>query len=132
MNGFIGNSMTNQILPVIILAIFVVAFGAGLLFAFSFLGPRRNLKDHRKYMPYECGVAGEESRTTKIPVKYYLTAILFILFDIEVVFMYPWALVFRDLLSDMGAFLFIEMITFMLVLIFGLFYVWKNRGLQWE
>jgi len=83
-------------------------------------------------MPYECGVVGETSHTTKIPIKFYLTAILFILFDIEVIFMYPWALIYTQSMKDSGLFLFGEMMTFMFVLIFGLFYVWKNRGLQWE
>lgn len=127
--------MVEQLLPVVILFIFVAIFGAALLFLTSLVGPklRKNSPDrNRKYMTYECGVEGEESQTTKVPVKFYLTAILFILFDIEIVFMYPWALIFSDTASTMGVFLFFEMLAFLFVVLFGLFYVWRNRGLQWE
>lgn len=124
--------MAEQLLPVLILGIFVVLFAGGLIFLTSLVGPKLDLRDRRKQMPYECGVPGQVTATTKVPVKYYLTAILFILFDIEVVFMYPWALIYTEQLKTAGLFLFTEMLVFMLILIFGLFYVWRNRGLQWE
>jgi len=124
--------LAGQLLPVLLLGLVVIIFGGGLLFLTSLVGPKRNRADRRKQMPYECGVPGQETETTKVPVKYYLTAILFILFDIEVVFMYPWALIYTEQLKSAGMFLFLEMMVFMVILIFGLVYVWRNRGLQWE
>jgi NADH-quinone oxidoreductase subunit A len=124
--------LAEQLLPVVLLGVFVFIFGAGLLFLTSLVGPKKKIKDPRQLMPYECGVSGEESGTTQIPIKYYLTAIIFILFDIEVVFMYPWALIYSEGIKTAGIFLFSEMMVFMAILIFGLFYIWRNRGLQWE
>jgi NADH-quinone oxidoreductase subunit A len=124
--------LAGQLLPVLFLGAFVILFGGGLLFLTSLVGPKLNRSDRRKQMPYECGVPGQETATTKVPVKYYLTAILFILFDIEIVFMYPWALIYTDQLKNAGLFLFAEMMIFMGILVFGLIYVWRNRGLQWE
>jgi NADH-quinone oxidoreductase subunit A len=123
--------MTDQLVPVIFLFVFVVIFGGGLLFLTSLVGPKI-VKSKRKSMAYECGIPGQETETTKIPIKFYLTAILFILFDIEVVFMYPWAIVYTDFLKEAGGFILLEMIVFMAILIFGLFYVWRSKGLQWE
>ena len=79
-------------------------------------------------MAYECGLSVPESEVSKVPIKFYLTAILFILFDIEVIFMYPWALVLRQL----GMFGFIQMLSFVLVLTVGLVYVWKKGVLNWN
>ena len=124
--------MAGPLLSVLILGVFVIIFGGGLLFLTSLVGPKLDRNDRRKQMPYECGIPGQDTATTKVPVKYYLTAILFILFDIEVVFMYPWALIYVDQLKTAGMFLFIEMMVFMAILIFGFVYVWRNRGLQWE
>ena len=123
--------MIDQLVPVIFMFVFVMIFGAGLLFLTSLVGPKM-VRTSRKMMPYECGIPGQETETTKIPIKFYLTAILFILFDIEVVFMYPWAVVYNDYLKEAGAFILIEMLVFMATLIFGLFYVWRVKGLQWE
>ncbi len=123
--------MIEQLVPVIFIFVFVFIFGAGLLFLTSLTGPK-GFKNSRKSMPYECGVPGQDTKTTKIPIKFYLTAILFILFDIEVVFMYPWAVIYTDYLKEAGGFIFAEMLVFMLILVFGLFYVWKAKGLQWE
>jgi NADH-quinone oxidoreductase subunit A len=123
--------VVEQLVPVIVLFIFVLLFGGLLLFLTSLTGPNA-VKPHAKTMPYECGIPGQDTATTKIPIKFYLTAIMFILFDIEVVFMYPWAVVYTDYLKEAGAFIFVEMLVFMAILIFGLFYVWKAKGLQWE
>ncbi|MEQ1879015.1 MAG: NADH-quinone oxidoreductase subunit A [Bdellovibrionia bacterium] len=123
--------MIDQLVPVIFLFVFVMIFGAGLLYLTSLVGPKMQ-RTSRKMMPYECGIPGQETETTKIPIKFYLTAILFILFDIEVVFMYPWAVIYSDYLREAGAFILIEMLVFMATLIFGLFYVWRVKGLQWE
>ncbi len=117
-------------LPVLILGALVILFGGGLIFLVSFLGPSKPSAE--KSMPYECGLVGVEKRDTKVSVKYYLVAILFILFDIEVIFMYPWAIIYKSNLAEAGTFLFIEMMFFMAILIFGLFYIWKAGALDWE
>lgn len=123
--------MVTQLFAVLLLLVVVLCFGALLLGLAALIGPKYK-KSAAKLMPYECGIVGEDTRTTKVSVKFYLTAILFILFDIEVIFMYPWALVYVEQMQQMGGFLLAEMLVFMGILLFGLFYVWKGRALQWE
>jgi len=122
--------MIQQLAPILVLIAVVVIFSVVAIFLTSLTGPKKN-PTIAKQMPYECGVPGINVRTTKFPVKFYLTAILFILFDIEVIFLYPWALVFSDLLKK-SPFVFIEMMIFMVILTFGLFYVWKGQALDWD
>lgn len=122
--------MLNQLLPVLVLTAVVVGFVVVSLGLTFLAGPkRRPLPD--KQIPYECGIRGQETQTTKLPVKFYLTAILFILFDIEVIFLYPWALIYSDFLKQ-SAFIFFEMVIFLFILTFGLFYVWKAHALDWD
>ena len=118
------------VLPVLILGALVILFGGGLIFLTSLIGP--SAPSPEKNMPFECGLVGNEKRDTKVSVKYYLVAILFILFDIEVIFIYPWAIIYKNNLGEAGLFLFAEMMFFMAILIFGLFYVWKAGALDWE
>jgi NADH-quinone oxidoreductase subunit A len=93
----------------------------------AFLGPRK--KSDVKMQPYECGVPSPSgARPGKLSVKFFLVAMLFLVFDIEVVFLYPWAVVFRSL----GALGFMEMGLFILVLVVGLAYAWKKGALEWE
>ena len=122
--------MIQQLAPALVLIVVVVAFVAISIYLTSLSGPRRN-PTVEKQTPYECGILGIDMKSTKFPVKFYLTAILFILFDIEVIFLYPWALIYTDLLKK-GPFIFIEMIIFMAVLTFGLFYVWMGHALDWD
>jgi NADH-quinone oxidoreductase subunit A len=81
-----------------------------------------------KNAPFECGSESTGGRDVKLSVKFYLTAILFVVFDIEAVFVYPWAAHFRDL----GWFGFVEMVGFISVLVVALIYVWKKGALEWE
>jgi len=122
--------MMQQLAPVLVLGAVVIGFAVLMLSLTFMAGPKRN-PTPEKQMPYECGVQGIDMRTTKFPVKFYLTAILFILFDIEVIFLYPWAIVYVDFLKR-GPFIFIEMAFFMVFLTFGLFYVWKGHALDWD
>lgn len=122
--------MLEQLAPILVLTIVVVIF-AILMIGLTFLAGPKRVITAAKQMPYECGIVGIDQKTTKLPVKFYLTAILFILFDIEVIFLYPWTLIFRDLIP-LGPFVLIEMLVFMAVLTFGLFYVWKARALDWD
>lgn len=117
---------------VIFLTIFILIFGLILLLLARWIGGR--LPGHAvKYESYECGIPVEEKKDTKISVKFYLTAILFILFDIEIIFMYPWALNFKEFIGQgMGGYVFTSMMIFLLVFIFGLFWEIKSKALEWE
>jgi NADH-quinone oxidoreductase subunit A len=101
------------------LAVLVVALG-------HLFGPRRPTQ--RKSMPYESGMRPIGPGTRRMPVRFYLIAVLFILFDIEVVFFLPWAVVFRQL----GLFGLVEMFIFILILLVGYVYAWKTGALEWE
>jgi NADH-quinone oxidoreductase subunit A len=92
----------------------------------ALLGPRATTPS--KSDPFECGNPPSGSAFGRFSVRFYLTAILFILFDVEVVFLYPWAVLFRDL----GMFGFVEMLTFLLVLGIGLLYAWRKGALEWD
>ena len=116
---------------VLFIAIFVLIFGAALLFIASKLGKRKY--DPVKLESYECGIPVQEKADTKISVKFYLTAILFIVFDIEIIFMYPWATTFTDFISTgEGAAVFLSMLVFLAVFIFGLYWEIKSKALEWE
>ncbi len=99
----------------------LIAIGLGYLF-----GPRKESKV--KSMPYELGMNPYGEGTRRIPVRFYLVAVLFILFDIEVVFFLPWAITFRQL----GLFGLFEMIVFIAILLVGYVYAWKKGALEWE
>lgn len=115
----------------IFLTVFITIFGCFLLWLASKLG--RRTYDPVKFESYECGIPVQEKRDTKISVKFYLTAILFILFDIEIIFMYPWALTFREFIaSGAGLYSFIAMLIFVAIFVFGLFWEIKSKALEWE
>jgi NADH-quinone oxidoreductase subunit A len=100
---------------------------AGALVALSyFIGKR--VKDRVKDSPYECGIAPTGSARERFSVKFYLVGIVFILFDIEAVFLYPWAVVYREL----KMFAFVEMLLFIVLVLVGFFYVWKKGALDWS
>lgn len=104
----------------------VIAIVLGMLF-----GPRR--PTDKKSMPYESGMNPIGPGTRRVPVRFYLIGVLFILFDIEVVFFVPWALVFKQFISqNQGLFIFAEMTTFIIILLVGYIYAWKKGALEWE
>ncbi|MBX2988134.1 MAG: NADH-quinone oxidoreductase subunit A [Bdellovibrionaceae bacterium] len=118
---------------VIFLAVFIALFGALLIVLARAAGGGLKTGTGVKFDPYECGIPGQEKRDTKISVKFYLTAILFILFDIEIIFMYPWAITFRDFIfSGQGLVVGIAMLVFLLIFIFGLFWEIKSKALEWD
>lgn len=122
----------SQLVPVFALALFVVVFG-GVLLLFANLISAKAKPNSVKDETYECGLPSETSGPTKIPIKFYLTAILFILFDIEIIFMYPWALTYGDFIAQgHGLYIFIAMAFFLAVFIFGLFWEVKSKALEWE
>jgi NADH-quinone oxidoreductase subunit A len=117
---------------VLFLAVFVGIFGVLLLVLANRLGIRRS-RDPVKLAPYECGIPSQDKGDTKISVRFYLTAILFIIFDIEIIFMYPWAVSFREFLAGgAGLLIMSSMGIFLLIFIFGLWWEIKSRALEWE
>ncbi len=92
----------------------------------SWLGAKR--PSPAKLAPYECGIPSPGAPHERVRVRFYLVAILFLLFDVEIVFLFPWAVVFRE----MGAAAFFPMLAFLGVLSFGLLYVWKRGALEWD
>lgn len=121
-----GDTMLNQYLPLVILTVLAIGL-AGLVVGIGHLfGPRR--PSPRKSVPYESGMRPIGPGTRRMSVHYYLVAVLFILFDIEVVFFLPWAVVFRQL----KLFGLIEMFIFIVILLVGYIYAWKKGALEWE
>lgn len=118
--------MAIAYLPLLIFFVIATVFSAVAIILPSVLGP--SIKNKQKLEPYESGIIPFANARRRFPVKYYLVAMLFILFDIEVIFLYPWAVVLRELrwtaMAPMGFFLF--------VLIFGLLYEWRKGALEWE
>lgn len=112
--------------PVLFFVLLGVVLGGILIIAGRFLGQHK--PDDQKNSPYECGFEAFEDARLKFDVRYYLIAILFILFDLEVAFLFPWALVFRSL----GLYGFIVMSVFLAILIAGFIYIWKKGALEWE
>ena len=123
---FENNTMLTNYIPILILLLISTAL-ALIVIALSFLmGPRR--PSGRKASPYESGMMPIGQAMRRFPAKFYLIAVLFILFDIEVIFLYPWAIVFRKL----KVFGLIEMAIFIIILLVGYVYVWKRGALEWE
>ena len=96
------------------------------------VGPKRY--NRAKMESYECGIepSPEPVGGGRFPVKFYLTAMLFIIFDIEIIFLYPWAVAYRDLLGGLGVFAFVEMILFIATVFIAYAYVWRRGGLDWD
>jgi NADH-quinone oxidoreductase subunit A len=123
--------MINEFIPLailfilaIVLAILVVALG-------HLFGPRHPTE--RKSQPYESGMKPIGPGTRRISVRFYLVGVLFILFDIEIVFFLPWAVVLRTFVAQgLGIFAFIEMTIFIIILMVGYVYAWKKGAMEWE
>jgi NADH-quinone oxidoreductase subunit A len=121
-----------MILPVIVLTLIVFTFGCLLVYVATLVGPKKH-PTKAKYMPYECGVPGQENVKSNVSVRYYLTAILFIMFDIEILFLYPWAVAYQDFIdAGYGAFMFWELFIFIGLFVFGLWWEIKAKALEWE
>ena len=120
------HSLPVNFLPIIFQMIVAGGFVVGTMFVTHKIGPKRKTKD--KLTPFESGIEVVGNARTPISIKYFLVAILFVLFDVEVIFMYPWAVNFRDLGKD-GL---IEMFIFMGTLLLGFIYVIKKGALDWD
>jgi NADH-quinone oxidoreductase subunit A len=112
--------------PVLIMVIVAIGFAVFTLTASHFLG--RRVYDPAKQLPYECGITPIGNARERFHARFYLVAMLFIVFDIEIVFLYPWAVVFKQL----ALFGLIEMGVFLLILVMGFAYVWGKGALEWD
>ena len=120
----------REYIPILLIFLFITGFAVtNILLAYIF-GKHKNTR--AKLMPYECGMDPVGSAHQRFSVKFYLVAMLFILFDIEAIFLVPWAVVFKDLIHISRAFVFFEMMIFIAVLLVGYVYVWKKGLFEWN
>ena len=118
--------MLAEYFPILLFMLVGLAVGVIPVVLGALLGPHR--PDPEKLSPYECGFEAFEDARMKFDVRYYLVAILFILFDLEIVFLFPWAAV----IGEIGLFGFVSMIVFLAILVVGFVYEWKKGALEWE
>jgi NADH-quinone oxidoreductase subunit A len=121
----------NQYIPVLILGLVAVGFAIGMLATSYFLG-MRGKRNPMKDTAYECGMLPIGEGSSRLSVKFYLVAMLFILFDIEVVFLYPWAVVYKDMLATHSSMIFGSMISFLGILFIGYIYALKKGAFDWK
>jgi NADH-quinone oxidoreductase subunit A len=123
--------MTHTFLPVLIMMIIAVGIGTTILALNWIIG--RHQRNPSKLTPYESGVPLLDQNRKRVNVRFYQIAMLFILFDIEAAFLYPWAVIYRDAAAGpSGMFLFGEMIVFVALLGVGYVYVWKKKAFDWK
>jgi len=118
--------MLENYLPILIFIIVGTLVGVAMVAIGAIMAPSR--PDSEKNSPYECGFESFEDSRMKFDVRYYLVAILFIIFDLEIAFLFPWAVV----LDEIGMFGFVSMMLFLGILIIGFIYEWKKGALEWE
>jgi NADH-quinone oxidoreductase subunit A len=123
--------MLAPFIPIAVIVVLAIVFGFFIVGLGHLFGPRR--KTARKVMPYESGMNPIGPGTRRAPVRFYLVAVLFILFDIEIIFIIPWAVILKDFVhAGNGVFALLEMVVFILVLLVGFVYAWKKGALEWE
>ena len=125
------DSQLMQYLPVLMLGVLAVLFSVGMLVGSVILG-KKGKRPPIKDTPYECGMLPVGPGNTRLSVKFYLVAMLFILFDIEVVFLYPWAAVYKHMLKEQPGLILGSMLSFMGVLFTGYLYALKKRAFDWK
>ena len=123
--------MLEDYVPVLLHVIVAVGFATFTLLANLLLG-RAGKRTPTKDTAYECGALAEPGPQPRFSVKFYLVAMLFILFDIEIVFMYPWAVVFKTFVAEFGPVILWSMFSFIVILLFGYLYAIKKGGLDWS
>lgn len=116
----------SNLIPLLVMALIVGGIAGMFVVASALLGPKKRslIKDE----PFECGMPSQGMDRSSVPVRFYLMALLFILFDVELAFLFPWAVIFRSL----GIFGFMEMFIFFLVVGVGFVYAWKIGALEWD
>ena len=120
------DSYQQTYFPILVQVIVALVTAVALQALSHFIGKR--VRNKVKDLPYECGVVPTGSARERFSVKFYMVAMLFILFDIEAIFLYPWAVVYRDL----KMFAFVEMLIFIALVMLGYFYIWKKGALDWN
>ncbi len=123
-------SFLQSYAPLLIHLLAAMAISGAILLVSGLVGWRR--PSRAKQEPYECGMRPSGDAREPFSVKFYLVAMVFILFDIEAIFLYPWAYVFRDLLRDLRWFGFVEMALYIAILLVGYIYLWKKGALDWN
>jgi NADH-quinone oxidoreductase subunit A len=121
-----GRYLPTEYLPVAIFIAISIAFGLGALIMGGMVRLRRPY--HEKLMPYESGIDPVGEPRVRFSIRFYIIAMLFVVFDVEAIFMYPWAIVF----DKIGLFALIEMIIFIVILLVGYVYAWKKEAFRWE
>jgi NADH-quinone oxidoreductase subunit A len=121
-----GSYIPTQYFPILLFFVIALAFGIGSLVAGRLLRPRRPYRE--KLIAYESGVQPFSDARIPFPMRYYVITMLFVIFDIEAVFLYPWAVVFKDI----GLYGLIEMALFIVVLLIGFVYAWRKGALEWD
>lgn len=119
------NYYIQSYIPILMLLAVVILLAVGMLVASYLLGQHRPTRE--KLTAYECGITPTGDARHRFSVKFYLVAMLFILFDVEVIFLYPWAVIFKEL----GMFGFVEMLLFLVIVLAGFAYLWKKGALDW-
>lgn len=122
--------MILDYIPILLVLAVSVIFGAVLVWSSTLIGPQRPNKE--KTSTYESGMKPVGTTNQRISVKYYLVAMFFIIFDLEVIFIYPWAVEFKKLFGEIGISVFISMLVFLIVLELGYLYAYKKGGFKWD
>jgi len=126
-------SKTNMIIdyiPVFLVLLTALIIGAAIVWSSKLLGPQK--PNEEKESTYESGVTPVGTTKERISVKYYLVAMLFIIFDLEVIFVYPWAVKFKSLYSEFGISVFVTMLIFLIIFEIGYLYAFKKGGFKWD
>jgi NADH-quinone oxidoreductase subunit A len=122
--------MIIEYIPIFVVLTVAIGFAVATVFSSGIFGPQR--PNSEKLSTYESGMTPVGSTNERVSVKYYLVAMLFIIFDIEVIFVYPWAVQFQNLFGEIGISAFISMFIFLVVLELGYLYVYKKGGFKWD
>lgn len=122
--------MIENYIPVFVVLGFAILFALATVFSSEIFGPKRPTKE--KLSTYESGVKPIGSANERVSIKYYLVAMLFIIFDLEVIFVYPWAVTFTKLFTELGIVIFTSMMVFLVVFEIGYLYAYKKGAFKWD
>ena len=122
--------MILDYIPILLVLAVSIIFGVVLVWTSTLIGPQR--PNREKTSTYESGMKPVGTTNQRISIKYYLVAMFFIIFDLEVIFVYPWAVQFRKLFGEIGISVFISMLIFLIVLELGYLYAYKKGGFKWD
>jgi NADH-quinone oxidoreductase subunit A len=121
-----GTYLPSEYLPVLIFILIATAFGIGAILIGTVFRPKKPYFE--KLMPYESGITPKGEPRYRFAIRFYVIAMLFVVFDVEAIFIYPWAIVF----DKIGMYAFIEMIIFIVILFIGYIYAWRKEAFQWD